>query len=543
MRPQYRGTPKFNPSLAINYRKGATNTFVQGDWLHAPTLNKNEFAVRRYDDGTVIQQQVKRNRRTGYATLNMGADHTFAGGSSFSLSTLLNREKILDEGDNPYFVGGLVDRYRLWQFLEDEVKYTAVGSAVFTRRFPQPGRALAFTTNYSFHREDERYDFTNTLPDFTGHDAFKLISDEHIVDLNVDYTRPLRQGRVEAGFKGRYRSIPVNMRFFPGLRSPIDSAAGGQATYRERIPALYGTYVLETQRFELEGGLRLEEVRVDYDVNPNHNTYRSDGYRYGQLFPNVRVAWIPAEGQKVSLFVNRRVDRPNEVDIRIFPKYDEPELIKVGNPALQPQFTASADLGYKASWSRGSLYAAAYHRVIDATITRIATRVPGSVLLYNVFQNAGRSWLSGTEWVWQHTLSPRVSLSANANVYRNTVGAFTVVNRYPQPVTYSADRERLVSGNVKANASVFVPGSWDMRVSSTWLAPDLLPQGRIGSRYSLDVGARRPMHGGKGELVVNATDLLNTMQVERRIRGTDFRIVSTDYLETQVVRVGYYWKF
>jgi hypothetical protein len=75
-----------------------------------------------------------------------------------------------------------------------------------------------------------------------------------------------------------------------------------------------------------------------------------------------------------------------------------------------------------------------------------------------------------------------------------------------------------------------------------YLAPDLLPQGRLDSRYSLDVGAKKSVRQGRGEIVVNATDLLNTMQLRRTIRGTDFRVVSTDYLETQVVRVGYHWK-
>jgi len=50
---------------------------------------------------------------------------------------------------------------------------------------------------------------------------------------------------------------------------------------------------------------------------------------------------------KFPFFSNRRVDRPNEVDIRIFPKYDDAEIIKVGNPALRPQFTNSIELGYK----------------------------------------------------------------------------------------------------------------------------------------------------------------------------------------------------
>ena len=67
----------------------------------------------------------------------------------------------------------------------------------------------------------------------SGTDAFKLLSDEHVVDLNADYIKPLRQGRIEAGFKGRYRSIPVDMQFFPGQNSQIDTGAGGWATYRE----------------------------------------------------------------------------------------------------------------------------------------------------------------------------------------------------------------------------------------------------------------------------------------------------------------------
>ena len=543
IRAQRLFTPKFNPSLALNYRHGGTNSFLRADWLYSPTMNKNEFATRTYSDGTVITQQILRNRRTDYATINGGVDHAFDARNSLSVSGLFNREKILDDGDNPYFQGALANRYRLWTFLEDEVKYTAFASTVFTHRFLQPGHTLTVTGNYSFHREDEQYFFTNIRPTFTGRDAFKLLSDEHIGDLNVDYVRPLPQGRMELGFKGRYRSIPVNMQFFPGLQSPIDSGAGGWATYRETIPAAYATYVYEGPALEVEGGLRVEQVLLDYDVNPNHNTYRSDGYRYFQPFPTVRFAWKPADQHKLSLFFTRRVDRPNEVDIRIFPKYDEPELIKVGNPGLRPQFTTSVDLGYRTSWTKGSLYAAGYRRIVDATITRIATRAPGSPILYNVFQNAGRSWITGSELVWQQTVSRTVSLSTNVNVYRTTIGAFSVLNRYPVPVTYRADKESLVSGTFKVNANLMLPRRIDARVSSIYLAPDLFPQGRVGARYALDVGLRRSVQQGRGEIVLNATDLLNTNQLRRTLRGTDFRYVSTDYLETQVVRLGYTRKF
>ncbi|MFP5356165.1 MAG: outer membrane beta-barrel protein [Gemmatimonadota bacterium] len=184
-----------------------------------------------------------------------------------------------------------------------------------------------------------------------------------------------------------------------------------------------------------------------------------------------------------------------------------------------------------------------YWLVSGGTITRIATQPPGSVLLYNVFQNAGRSWSTGGEVVWQQLVGSRLSLNANANLYRRTIDAFSVVNRYPVPVAYSAPRERLTSGNVKLNTTLTLPRDWQLQLSNIYLAPDLFPQGRMGSRYLLDAGAKKSVLRGRGEIVVNATDLLNTNQAERTIRGTNFRLVSTDYLETQVVRVGYSWKY
>jgi outer membrane receptor protein involved in Fe transport len=64
------------------------------------------------------------------------------------------------------------------------------------------------------------------------------------------------------------------------------------------------------------------------------------------------------------------------VDIRIFPKYDDAEIIKVGNPGLRPQFTNSLEIGFKKSWSNGSLFGGLYHRFANGTITRISTIVP-----------------------------------------------------------------------------------------------------------------------------------------------------------------------
>ena len=543
IRPQYQATPKLNPSLSLNYKKNKLNTFVQADWLYTQTLNRNEFAERIYDSGENIRQQVKRNRTTTFSTIKTGVDWNPDDKNSFTVSGFFNREKIIDNGDIPYFNNNLSQRLRLWQFLEDEVKYTATASAIYQHKFKQPGHLLNAGFNYTFHREDEQYFFTNILPSFTGNDAFKLLSDEHVADLNLDYIKPLRQGRVEAGVKFRRRTIPTNMQFFPGLNSPVDVNAGGWADYKETIPAAYGNYVFESKSVEVEAGLRLEYVNVNYNVNPDHNTYKSDGYDYAKPFPNLRFGYKFNDYNKLTLFYNRRVDRPNEVDIRIFPKYDEPEVLKVGNPTLRPQFTNRIELGYKLSWKTGNLFTALYQLNTDATITRIGTIVPGNTIIYNIFQNAGKSANTGTEIVLEQELSAKVSFNTSFAIYRSTFDAFTIENKYPVPTKYSINAQQITSGNAKLNSMFKLPKQADIQLSFIYLARDIIPQGKIGSRFSLDLGAKKQIQKGKGELFLNANDLLNTMQVKREIIGNGFRLNSTDYFETQVFRLGYSYKF
>jgi outer membrane receptor protein involved in Fe transport len=543
VRPQYQNTPKINPSISLNYRKNRLNVFLQADNLYTQTLNKNEFVKRKYDDGTSIYQQLKRNRNTNFFTSKAGLDWSINDKNTLTVSALFGSEKILDRGDQPFFSGSTDERIRLWQFLEDELKTTIMGTANYQHKFKQAGHTLNLGFNYTFHREDEKYYFDNILPSYSGRDAFKLLSDEKVFDFTADYIKPLKFGRIESGIKVRKRDIPTNMQFFPGLNSPLDTNAGGWANYKEIIPAIYSNYVFENKKYEAEIGLRYEYVKLNYEVNPNHNTYKSNGYNYSQPFPTVRLAYKFNDNNKLSLFYNRRVDRPNEVDIRIFPKYDDAEIIKVGNPALKPQFTNTLEVGFKKSWSTGYVYSAAYHRMSDGTITRISSIVPGSTLIYAVFQNAGKSYNSGLEIVMSQEVTKWYSFNLNLNGYHNQINAYSVVNMYPIENLFSSAKQEIISGTIKLNNNFRLANKFEGQITAIYLAPDIIPQGRIEQRFSVDLGFKKQIQKGKGELFINATDIFNTMIIKKQIQGVGFSYTSNDYYETQVIRIGYNYKF
>ena len=129
------------------------------------------------------------------------------------------------------------------------------------------------------------------------------------------------------------------------------------------------------------------------------------------------------------------------------------------------------------------------------------------------------------------------------NLYQNNIGAFTVVNKYPLPVVYSSGKEKAYSGNIKLNGLFRLLKNIDMQLTAIYMAPDIIPQGKISERFSADLGIKKSIQKNKGELFFNATDLLNTLRTKKNILGNNFRVISTDYYETQVFRVGYSYKF
>ncbi|MFV8441755.1 outer membrane beta-barrel protein [Flavobacterium sp. LB2P44] len=543
IRPQYAVTPKINPTLSLNYRKNKINAFFQGDYLYTETLNKNEFVTRTYEDGTRINQQLKRNRNTHFTTIKSGIDWNINDQNTLTVSGLFGTEKIIDNGDQPFFNADFTERLRLWQFLEDELKTTFMGTVAYQHKFKEAGHLLNMGFNYTFHREDEKYFFDNILPTYSSKDAFKLLSDEKVMDFNIDYSKPLKYGRIETGLKLRNRIIPTNMQFFPGTNSPLDADAGGKATYKEIIPALYTNYIYETSTIEAEIGVRMEYLDLVYEVNSNHPTYKTNGYSYFEPFPNFRFAYKINADNKISLFYNRRIDRPNEVDIRIFPKYDDAEIIKVGNPALRPQFTNLLELGFRRNLEKGSFYTAFYHRFANATITRIASTIPDSNLIYAIFQNLNKSSNTGAEMVLSQNIAKWYSFNLNFNAYYNQIDAFTVQNLYPKPNTFSAGKQDVFSGNIKWNNTLHLSKKVDAQVTGIYLAPDIIPQGKIRSRFSIDLGIKKTVQKGKGEFFLNATDLFNTLVIKKQIQGQQFSYTSSDYYETQVIRLGYNYKF
>ena len=147
------------------------------------------------------------------------------------------------------------------------------------------------------------------------------------------------------------------------------------------------------------------------------------------------------------------------------------------------------------------------------------------------------------EVIYSQNAAKWLKLNFNLLGYQNTISPFTVVNKYPAESIYSAQRQQIFSGNIKLNGQFYLATKWEGQLSAVYQAPDLVPQGKTFARFSIDLGIKRNIQKGRGELFANASDIANTLNLKKEVQGNGFRYTSTDYYETQVIRVGYSYKF
>ncbi len=544
---RYDLNPKYIPSLSLNYRTQKTRTFFQGEVLQQKKLPNNEFTTRKYTDGAQTISAVPENRTQTHYILQGGIDWQPDDRNFFSFSTIWDYESHIDTAQIPFINLLSNQRYRYWHWMEDEVTGYLNFQLNYRHSLPGAGHELKMGAQYVRGWEDEAYFLNDSTSIRQSTDATHLIATENTTSFTADYTKPLRSGRLEMGAKVQIRTIPVTYEVDRGRQSIIYEGIGDYSDWGENIYALYLNYVLEKKGFDLEGGLRVEETDVFYDIDPANTYYpRNDAYDYFRIYPNVRLTFKLNEANNLSLFYNQRVDRPGEPNLRIFPKYDDPELLKVGNPYVRPQFTQTFEAAYKRIWPTGSIFLSTYYRLIDDPFQRVYSideSDPNYSIINKIYQNVGSGSNLGLELLLSQNFGQYWKFSGSLNWYKNKVDAFEGVLLFPYERPFSIETTEDITWDIKLSNQFFLPGNLQIQITGLYLAPKNIPQGRQLARSSIDLGIQKRLWNNKGELLLSFSDILNDYGIRQEIVGSDFEALYENYYETQVIRLGMKYKW
>jgi hypothetical protein len=529
------------PSLNLNYNTGSARTFLFYQALMQRDLPNNEFTTRFYDDGRIIASQVPENRRQSQNIVRLGADFGVGSANVFSISGLYDTETHTDSAFVPFILQSTGQRERFWFWRERESNGIANAAFNWKHAFRTPGHELNFNIQYSRIWEDESYHLNEVSNVRTGTDATHVIAPENTFPLTVDYIRPLPSGRLELGGKLQRRWLPIRYEVQRGTQSVIYPGLGDFTEWDEDIIAGYANLVRVREAYTLEAGVRLEQTDVTYTV-PDENIYydTGDAYNYFEIFPNFKLSYALGGQLRVIAAYNRRIDRPSEQELRIFPKYDDPELLKVGNPYLRPQLTQLMELGIGRPWSKGSATISGYHRDITDAFQRIYAidnSNPNYDVINKLYKNVGRATQTGVQLVAEQQVSTPWRLSGSLNWYVHDIDAIQTTLLFPYERPFFAPGSRDRTWDLTVNNRFRLSSGQELQLSYINYAARNAHQGRERARSSLDLSASWPLRNQRGDVTFTFTDMLADFGVRREFDGEGFNALYENLKETQTVRV------
>lgn len=543
----YSSNPKINPRVNLVNNSDVGGYFVQADVLFQEDLPNNEFTTRYYDDGRVTYSQVPENREQQQVVVRGGFDREVDDYRSWTFSSLFDFEQHRDVAQVPFIDGATRDLYRYWFWTEEEKTGHLNLVLTRTREFEQPGRELKWSIQYTRGWEDEAYFLNDRSASRNASDETHLDALEHTLPFQVDYVKPLRDGRLETGAKVQRRKIPVEYHVNPGEDTIIYPGLGDWSEWGEDLYAGYVNYVRERPKYSVEVGFRGEQAEVRYDLPPENIYYaESDRYDYFEPLPNLRLTYNVSAEDRLAIYYNNRVDRPGEAELRIFPKYDDPELLKVGNPYLRPQFTERYELAYERLWESGSAVVSLYRRNIDDPFVRVFAiddSNPDYDIVNRIYQNVGSGTHTGMEIIFNHDIGEHWRLSGSANFYENIIDAAETILLFPVPRPFSVPRSEDNTWDMKLNSLLRLPNGIEAQLSVVYYAEKPIAQGIEAARSSVDLGFKKPLMNDQAELVLSVTDLFNQFGIRQEIDGDGFDAVYENFYETQTVTVGMNYRF
>ncbi|HCW65314.1 MAG TPA: TonB-dependent receptor, partial [Leeuwenhoekiella sp.] len=134
-------------------------------------------------------------------------------------------------------------------------------------------------------------------------------------------------------------------------------------------------------------------------------------------------------------------------------------------------------------------------------------------------------------------------LTSSFNVYQNAIDAYQGTLLFPYERPFFVEQSRDLAGDFKITNTVQLPIQMEAQLTGLYYSKKNIPQGEQLARYSVDFGFKKSILEKRGELTLSATDIFNRFGLRQRLTGEGFTAVYENYYETQVVRIGFNYKF
>ncbi|QHV94563.1 TonB-dependent receptor [Spirosoma endbachense] len=367
------------------------------------------------------------------------------------------------------------------------------------------GDELTVFLDYASYNTQKGQDFRNDYRSFEGIAQRSPMvmrgqfpSTIRIRSFRADYSHPFgKMGKFEAGTKLTWTTTDSDLRYdtLAAEGFVFDPSRSNHFLYDEKITAAYAQLSQEWGNTQLQAGLRVENTRsVGNSLTLNNSVDRS----YFRWLPSVKVQQKLSETDMVSAGFSRKMRRPAFWELNPFTLYVDPYMYTEGNPFLLPVTNNTLDLTYT---HRDVTFSLNYTLDKDVFVQLPIQDDQTKIVRYTRvnLDTQRRAWFDVavthalTKW-WKTQHYAQLQYAQTQSAYP-TGGLINT-----QAWSYYLDgRHTFTLGK-----------GYNLDLSYYYSSPSASYIYTVASNGTLSLGLQKSVLKGRGNLQINANDLLNT---------------------------------
>jgi hypothetical protein len=348
--------PKSQNSFQFNYKTGKLNFFGNYNPNYMEGRNTMMFDRKFIDNGNYegYSAQTTKFLFKGFnQTLKLGMDWDI---SKKDVIGVVLSGFAFDGNPTPTTVSDIFDannnlQSRLVSYTDNDLSFKNFTSNINWRhKFDSAGQEISADVDYVRYDNMAEMMLTtdkyNSARQFTGQSFLKgsLPADINIYSFKTDYSKPIKNGRFEAGAKVSYvknDNLVDYKTFFDNKW--YDDARSNHFIYEETVNAAYVNMNKQFKKWTVQGGLRVENTISKGNQITQNSTFKKN---YTELFPTAFVSYALDKNNSLTVNYGRRITRPNYQDLNPFIYFLDTLTYRQGNIYLVPQFANKYELSY-----------------------------------------------------------------------------------------------------------------------------------------------------------------------------------------------------
>jgi len=518
---------KYKSDVLLNYRRQKFNIFGGADFNH------NEFSMRGRSEYTTYLTD-----STSYRYSDMKGEMTRKGyGFKAGTDYYINDDATLTFSGQYGTYGFGRDHSStntLWTVPQSLKTYTLSESESnrdgtyynlnmnYLRNFKGAGHKLEVLGYYSKRNGNDaelQNDYITDaawIDDGSNPESIKTSeeSDNDEFRISTDYTRPFgEEGKLETGYQSRFdfeneKYIFEQFDYFLNDYVQNDLYTS-QVNFKRNIHSIYGTYSNTAGSWGYQLGLRGEFTDrniKDVDATAGYVINRFD------YFPTLHLSKQFESDHQLLASYSRRIDRPHGWALDPFVNYIDAYNIRIGNPALEPEYIDSYELSYQKRLKKSFISLETYYRVDKNKITRIKSLQEDGTIVHT-FQNLNRDYSLGAELMVNADLSRWLQMNGSVNVYNYWLEG-------------NVEDEDVSTGstNWDGRMNVTLKLKYDFRVQLTgfYRGPSVTAQGQREGFFMSNMAIRKDLFQKKFSATISVRDMFDSAKREMTTSGPGF---------------------